>query len=179
MAIEREIQEKFTEIDSDSNGFLSREELQTASQSNSASVRLVADALTSSFDWLKNLSNDEYFSESEISFPDIGNLSKFEVSSNRIQSLETNFSAIDLDKNGFISESEVDRVGASINMPAARTALAETIGQYHIFRRMSGLSNDEWGLESEVSLADVRVYREAREHIARMNTILRSRDYTR
>jgi Ca2+-binding EF-hand superfamily protein len=176
MDIEQDTKEKFTQIDSDSNGFISRDELQSASQSNDANLRLVAEALTASFDWLKDLSDDEYFSESEISFEDLGQFDKFNLPTSQIESLENAFSRIDLNTDGFISLSEINRVRAADNMSSERRALENTIGWAHIFNPISRLSNDEWGRESEVSLADVRVYKAARQHIDRMNTILQGRD---
>jgi hypothetical protein len=161
-------QEVFTRIDQDANGYLSRQELSSAVQNRNLrdqDAQVVAGLYRSS-ERLINFSNDEWFAESEISMRDLDGLDGHNARAEQVRAATPlaiwsqnggNFTSVDADGNGFISDSEIT---GSLNNPAVsrleRLALEHMRDTYDSLQRSS---NDEWFFENDgITRNDLTVF---------------------
>lgn len=200
MNIQTEALNRFVEFDKDGNGYLSRAELQRAqTASEDATSRLVAEALTVGYDWIKKLSDDQTFLETEISFEDLRRIEVYRQDAQEIKDVMDEFPKLDLNGDGYVSGQELNRLSRTQNhgiknldfyLDTSRQTIRGTATQYQDSRvaYLASLSNDQWGLESintfmrystvmnwSVSMADLKVVQEAGQQIDRMEKILNSR----
>jgi Ca2+-binding EF-hand superfamily protein len=180
MDLSTEALANFVKIDKNNDDFLSRDELTTAQNTGDARTRLVAEALLTGFDWIKNLSNDEFFSESQISESDLGyQLSFYRDKHDTAQQAIDDFPKLDLNNDGFVTMDELRKIGrtrdSGVNESVLKFLNADvyfdgspgTFGGGYKFR-MSGLVNDEWGHEKSVSIADLEAFRKGSQMLKRL-----------
>jgi Ca2+-binding EF-hand superfamily protein len=201
-SIEIEAQKHFASIDKDGNGYLTRAELQQAKElSDNANTRLVAEALSESFDWIKKRSNDQTLSETQLSWQDITSLELYADKNDNVSKVMSNFARLDLNGDGYYSGQEYLRVDKStehedlkelnreffsndrphrlVNLSCGCSACVGSRRKWG-WNRMDWVateSNDQWGSDRKdglpsVSMADLRVLKAGTDQVRKMNAIL-------
>lgn len=187
LKIETEAAAVFVELDRDGNGYLTRNELQMAQQSQNATTRLVAEALTEGYDLVKKLSSNQLFAETQITLSDIKSIAWYRDDKNEIPDAMADFPKLDLNGDGFVTHNEHWRVGHSpdrlrdiknYDFYSTHNSFGDPPrNQYYSWRTgrigwLADRSNDEWGPETSVSMADLKVLEQAANMIRKMDSIL-------
>jgi hypothetical protein len=173
--IEDDARELFEDLDKDSNGYLSREEL---TQSTGTRARLVSEALLESYDWIKDQANDEWGQETQISKLDIVFMGAFRDDQDLCSKVINGFRTVDANNTGFLSwresyEFQPDRSAANLFNGYMYPNLRYGSYRYDRMDWLAGLSNDSWGPEGNVvSVADLKVLKQGADLIKRMDRIL-------
>jgi polyhydroxybutyrate depolymerase len=91
-----------------------------------------------------------------------------------------NFSALDLDSDGYIGASELDRITGSRLLCAATNPLEKGLLRYmrkHV-NEIAKLSNDQWGWETKISPADLKQFAQRSKMRAFSNEHLLAADFS-
>lgn len=195
--------DQFEKLDLDQNGYLSSAELQFAKQSSDAKSHLVAEALLQNYDWIAMQSDDQLLQETQITKKDIAFIGAFRDESDVCSEVIAQFNRLDFNKDGHISQSELDDPGVQEKYPGLikffrttaypnpryykpsdrpsptdvawrREMLLSSMEQQRMWW-IAGLSDDQWLIESQVTNADLTVFQRGTKLVRQMDAVLNSK----
>lgn len=190
----------FANLDSDRNGYLSKEELQLGKESDAKS-RLVAEALLQNYNWISQQSDDQLFKETQITRRDIGSIGAFRDDNDECAEIISRFGRLDFNKDGYLDvhehnlatskerDQDIRHFFSAFAHPnlqyydptprhgdpcPGRAAAHEFYREFNRLPWIANLSEDSW-FKSGVTLIDLEVFRRGARLVKQMDTLLNSK----